>query len=72
MMHDAHFFWGMHWIWWLLWIFLLLWIFATPYNIPGERRKKETPLDILKRRFANGEITKEEYEEKKNILNKDH
>jgi len=29
---------------------------------------KESPLDILKRRYASGEITKEEYEERKKIL----
>jgi len=47
---------------------LLFWIFATPYDIPGQRKKKDPPLDILKKRFASGEINKEEYEEKKKIL----
>ena len=31
-------------------------------------KKKGTPLDILKRRFANSEITKEQFEECKRIL----
>jgi putative membrane protein len=31
--------------------------------------KEESPLDILKRRYANGEITKEQYEEQKRIIN---
>lgn len=59
---------GMHLIWWLLWIMLLLWIFATPYSIPGQRAKKDTPLDILKKRFALGEISKEDFEEMKYTL----
>ena len=49
----------------------LVWIFATPWGIQGERKKKDSPIDILKRRFANGEISKEEYEESKKILSTD-
>jgi putative membrane protein len=64
-------FWGMHLMWWLIWIILLLWIFAIPYDIPGQRKKKDSPLDILKKRFAAGEITTEEYQEKKKILESD-
>lgn len=59
---------GMHLIWWFFWVVILVWIFATPYDIPGQRTKKDTPLDILKKRFASGEILKEEYDEKKKIL----
>ena len=55
-------------IWWFVWGVLLFWIFFTPYNIPGQRTKKETPLDILKTRLARGEIEKIEYEEKKKII----
>ena len=59
---------GMNLIWWLIWIVLLFWIFATPYNIPGQRMKKDSPLDILKKRFASGEINTVEYEEMKKTL----
>ncbi len=68
MYHSYGEFGGMHWIWWILWILLMVWIFATPWNIPGQRTNKDTPLDILKRRFANGEIAKEEFDERKKIL----
>ena len=50
---------------------MLVWIFATPFNIPGQRSRKDSPLDILKRRFASGQIAKEEYEESKKILERD-
>jgi putative membrane protein len=50
---------------------MLIWIFALPYRIPFQRYKKDSPLDILQRRFASGEITNEEYQEKKKILEND-
>lgn len=70
--YDGHHFWGMHWFWWILWLIFIFWIFVIPYDIPGQRKKKDSPLDILKRRFAAGEINKEEYEEKKSILERDN
>lgn len=66
-MYDGHFG-GMHLIWWILWLIFIFWIFAIPYDIPGQRKKKETPLDILKKRYAAGEINKNEYEEMKKTL----
>ncbi len=66
--YEGYHYWGMHWVWWILWVILILWIFAIPYDIPGQRKKKDSPLDILKRRFASGEISNEEYEEKKKIF----
>jgi putative membrane protein len=37
--------------------------------LPGMKNKKDTPLDILQKRYANGEISKEEFLEKSAILN---
>ncbi len=67
--YNGHFG-GMHFIWWIIWFLFIIWIFATPWDIPGQRTKKDSPLDILKKRFASGEITKEELEEGRNIINK--
>ncbi|SDD89060.1 putative membrane protein [Pricia antarctica] len=64
---DGHFG-GMHFVWWIIWLILLIWIFFVPYDIPYKKSKNEDPLGILKKRFAKGEITKEEYEESKKIL----
>lgn len=67
-MVDTNYYYGMHWVWWFVWLILLIWIFAIPYNIPGQRYKRNTPLEILQARFASGEVTIEEYNEKKQIL----
>ena len=67
-MHHGYHFGGMHFFWWIFWIIIVIWIFVTPYNLPGQRTKTETPLEILKKRFAKGEITKEEFDEKKKFL----
>lgn len=67
-LYDGNHFGGMHLFWWIIWVVLIFWIFASPYNIPGQRKKKDSPLDILKKRFAAGEITKENYQEHKTLL----
>ncbi len=70
-MYYDNYFGGMHFLWWIIWLFLLIWIFAIPYNIPYQRYKKDSPLDILKKRYAKGEISKEEYQEAKKTLKSD-
>jgi len=60
--------WGMHILWWFVWVLLLLWIFASPYEIPGQRKKRTSPLEVLKLRFANGQISAEEYQNRKSLL----
>jgi len=68
MFYNNYDFFGMHFIWWCIWIILLFWLFATPYAIPGQRSKKDTPLEILQKRFASGQITKEQYLKDKAVL----
>jgi len=68
MMFYENNYWGMDFIWWCIWLVFLFWIFALPYQIPGQRHRKDTPLDILNRRFASGEISKEEFKERKDVL----
>jgi putative membrane protein len=62
---------GMNLMWWFIWVMLLFWIFATPYDIPGQRSRKSSPLDVLQKRFASGQITNAEYQERKQILEND-
>jgi putative membrane protein len=67
--------WGMGFGWVFMIFFWVLVILGVVYVIksvmPGAKKEKagETALDILKKRYAKGEITKEEFERIKNDLN---
>ena len=61
----------MNMIWWIIWGMFLSWIFFIPLSIPSQRFKKDSPLDILRKRFASGEITHDEYQENKKIMEND-
>lgn len=67
MFYEHHFF-GMHWIWWIIITILALLIFFDVIPNKLNPETLEDPLDILKKRFARGEIEKEEFEERKKIL----
>ena len=70
-MHDfnGNFF-GMHFFWWIFWIAIAIIAFYIISNLINNNSTKSTAIEILKKRFANGEITKEEFEESKKVLNK--
>lgn len=71
MLYAGYHFLGMHLGWWLFWSIVLFWVFAMPYNIPGQRGKANAPLDILKKRYALGQIETDEYLQKKENLDWD-
>lgn len=58
------------------WIFLLLlagvaiWYYNQHQKgeFPGRRPDKKKPMETLRDRYARGEITKEEYEQRKAVL----
>ena len=58
------YYWGMHFIWWAIWIAIILVIFLWP----RKRIKNENSLEILKNQFAEGQITKEEFEAMKQTI----
>ena len=59
---------GMHLLWWIFWVLILFIAFGWFEPVPKRRIRRDSPLDILQKRFATGEITTEEYHEKKTIL----
>ena len=56
---------GFGWFIWIIVVAVVVWgiLQFTNRNQLQNSSNSETPLDILKRRYANGEITKEEFEE---------
>lgn len=57
---------------WIVVIGLIIWAVVAAFRRPGESditsRSADSALEILKRRYARGEIDKEEYEAKKKDL----
>ncbi len=75
MMNWGNYGWGMGFGWIYMIVFWALVILGIAYIIKliaGREVKdgKESALDILKKRYAKGEITKEEYEKMKDDLKK--
>lgn len=64
--NDGHF-WGMHLIWWGIWILLIIAIFFTPW-ISRRGPSGDSAMDVLRERYARGEIDKDEFEERKRVL----
>ena len=58
------------WIFWIVIIIAIVWVVTQVINKNQQTNSniKESPLDILKKRYAKGEITKEQYEEMKKDL----
>lgn len=50
---------------WLVPIALVLWLVSSWVKRPGQGPSEKTALDILKERYARGEIGQDEFEKKK-------
>jgi putative membrane protein len=66
---DHMMFGGFMWVFWIVVLvglfFLIKWIVQQK---PGNQKPEESALDVLKKRYARGEIDKDEFEQKKREL----
>ncbi len=68
--------WGFGWVFMLLFwglvivglIFLIRWLAGLSRSRPSSEKPHDSALDILKQRYARGEIDKEEFDQKKRDL----
>jgi putative membrane protein len=76
MMHWGDYGWGMGYGWIFMIIFWALAILGVIYVVQALARggkgaeQRETPLDTLKKRYAKGEITKQQFERMKDDIAK--
>ncbi|MFK5914496.1 MAG: SHOCT domain-containing protein [Woeseiaceae bacterium] len=70
MNYDGHFFGGG--FMWVFWVLIIVGIFFLFQNMrkgnSGGSDDKETPMEILKKRYARGEIDEEEFERRRKEL----
>jgi len=71
---EDGFFWhfggGFMWIFWILLIIVLVWVIKaiTDSSAGKNSESNDTPLEILKKRYARGEINEEEFERRRKEL----
>jgi putative membrane protein len=73
MFYDGGYMGGMHTWWWLFWVVLIgisLYSFRGR-SLPRGSGRRDDPKTILQRRLAAGEITPQQYEERKALLDRD-
>jgi putative membrane protein len=62
---------GLHWAWFIVWILLvafLIWALVRLYSRGVTQKPEATPLDVLRRRYAAGEISTQEFNERQATL----
>ena len=65
-MYWGNHFWGMHMFWWIFWFALVASLSFWAWPTPAKRR--DSALETLRRTYAAGQITEEEYRRRLAVL----
>lgn len=60
--------WFMMILWWAIIIAIVVGVVKWLSQQKGQSQKEDSAIEVLKKRYARGEISKEEFEEKKKDL----
>ena len=85
MFYDGGYMGGMHGWWWLFWLLVVVAVLFYVWQRPQSQREpqgagaqaalhsvpQDKPHEVLRRRLASGEITPQQYEERKTLLDRD-
>jgi len=66
-MHWGSHYWGMHTFWWIFWIAIVL-IALLYWTWPRRTKRRDSALETLRRTYAVGEISEEEYRRRLEVL----
>lgn len=59
-------YWGMHTFWWMFWLIAI--VAFSYWAWRSEPEERDTALEELRRKFASGEITEDEYRKRLDVL----
>ncbi len=66
-MYENYSMFGMHLLWWFFWISLVFFVFLYE-PVSKKLISRNSPLELLKRHYATGNMTTEEYYEREKVL----
>lgn len=59
---------GFMWLFWIVILVAVIFSIVSFANQSGQNSTPDSPVEILRKRYAKGEITKEDFERMKNEL----
>jgi putative membrane protein len=73
MMYEGGSWFGMHVFWWIFWVVVIVAVAYVSLRARGDPRQvsRASPHEVLRRRYAAGELSTQEYEERKAVLDRD-